>query len=238
MTGVQHRQAGHLARRAPDAVPLAHHPCPEPAAAGGNAPAGSAVTSAQVGSQSGSQRAQSLGHVRRRHAILVAGDSHAGRHRATSGVRVELIWEQEAAGSNPAIPTRFFECVVSLWKQAATRRQLSPDAGRRGWVAVHVGCGVAPRCRGIGVRPAGRTSVHGIVTRSQASGRRPAEGRRLYCLSRTRRAGWQERSRFRPRGAFISLSCRGADVRRAFRCDSRGEGAASPRSGDPQLECG
>jgi hypothetical protein len=153
MTGVQHRQAGHLARRAPDAVPLAHHPCPEPAAAGGNAPAGSAVTSAQVGSQSGSQRAQSLGHVRRRHAILVAGDSHAGRHRATSGVRVELIWEQEVRGSNPRIPTRFFECVVSLWKQAATRRQLLPDAGRRGWVAVHVGCAVAPRRRGIRLRP-------------------------------------------------------------------------------------
>jgi hypothetical protein len=29
-----------------------------------------------------------------------------------------LIWEQEAAGSSPTIPTPFFECVVSLWKQA------------------------------------------------------------------------------------------------------------------------
>jgi hypothetical protein len=55
-----------------------------------------------------------------------------------------LIWEQEAAGSNPAIPTRFFECVVSICKQAAARRYLSPDAGWRGWVAPQVGCPLAP----------------------------------------------------------------------------------------------
>src|SRR5262249_32115771 len=29
-----------------------------------------------------------------------------GRHCATSGGWLELIWEQEAAGSNPAIPTK------------------------------------------------------------------------------------------------------------------------------------
>lgn len=32
--------------------------------------------------------------------------AHIGRHEATSGGEVDLIWEQEAAGSNPAIPTR------------------------------------------------------------------------------------------------------------------------------------
>jgi hypothetical protein len=30
---------------------------------------------------------------------------HAGRRGATSGDWAELIWEQEVAGSNPAIPT-------------------------------------------------------------------------------------------------------------------------------------
>ena len=93
---------------------------------------------------------------------IVPGERHIGRCPATSGDRMKLIWEQEAAGSNPAIPTRFFECVVSLCKQAATRRQLSLDA-RRGWVAVHVGCPVAPRCRGTRPRPADRTSVHPIA---------------------------------------------------------------------------
>jgi hypothetical protein len=175
MTGVQHRQAGHLARRAPDAVPLAHHPCPEPAAAGGNAPAGSAVTSAQVGAKVGANVHSHWGHVRRRHAILVAGDSHAGRHRATSGVRVELIWEQAVRGSNPRIPTRFFECVVNLCKLGPTRRRLSPDAGRRGWVAVHVGCAVAPRCRGIRLRPAGR-NFSSLDRHAFAGIRSPARG--------------------------------------------------------------
>jgi len=129
----------------------------------------------RLGSQCGSQHAQTVSHVLPYPASIAPGERHAGRHWATSGDRMTLIWEQEAAGSNPAIPTRFFECVVSLWKQEATRRQLSPDAGRRGWVAVHAGCAVAPRCRGIRLRPAGRNSVRHIVTRSQAPGRRRAE---------------------------------------------------------------
>ena len=53
-----------------------------------------------------SQRAQTAGHVRRRPASIVLGKRHAGRRQATSGDWVELIWEQEAAGSIPAIPTR------------------------------------------------------------------------------------------------------------------------------------
>jgi len=83
-------------------------------------------------------------------AIVIAGERHSRRRRATCGDWRELTWEQEAAGSNPAIPTQFFECVVSPCEQEATRRQLSPDAGRHGWVAVPVGCPVAPRCRGTG----------------------------------------------------------------------------------------
>jgi hypothetical protein len=119
------------------------------------------------GSQSGSRHARTRSGVGRRLASNAAGSRNAGQHPAISSVRMELIWEQEAAGSNPAIPTRFFECVVSLYKQGATRRQLSPDAGRRGWVAVHVGCAVAPRCRGIPLRPVDRISVQPI-----AAGRR------------------------------------------------------------------
>jgi len=64
------------------------------------------------GSQSGSQRAQPLSHVRRCQASVVPGERHARRCRASSGVWLVLIWEQEAAGSNPAIPTAFFECVL------------------------------------------------------------------------------------------------------------------------------
>ena len=58
------------------------------------------------GSQSGSQRAQSSGDARRRPATIDPGERHIGPREATSGDRLELIWEQEAAGSNPAIPTR------------------------------------------------------------------------------------------------------------------------------------
>jgi hypothetical protein len=67
----------------------------------------------QYGRQSGSQRAQSLSHVWRCQAIVVAGGGHVERREATSGGWVELTWEQEATGSNPAIPTAFFECIVS-----------------------------------------------------------------------------------------------------------------------------
>jgi len=48
---------------------------------------------------------------------------------------MKVIWEQEAADSNPAIPTRIFECVASLCKQGAARRYLSPDAASvAGWL--------------------------------------------------------------------------------------------------------
>jgi len=47
------------------------------------------------------------GEVRLPPAIIAPGERYTGRRRAMSGGRLELIWEQEAAGSNPAIPTRF-----------------------------------------------------------------------------------------------------------------------------------
>jgi hypothetical protein len=43
--------------------------------------------------------------LRIRASAATAARCHAGRHQATSGGWVDLIWEQEAAGSNPAIPT-------------------------------------------------------------------------------------------------------------------------------------
>ena len=51
------------------------------------------------------QRRQVPGHVRRRPASVVAGERHARRRRTTWGGWRELIWDQEVAGSNPAIPT-------------------------------------------------------------------------------------------------------------------------------------
>ena len=63
-------------------------------------------------SQSGSQRAPASGHANRGLASVVPDERHTGRHGATSGGWVELIWEQEAAGSNPATPTEFFEYTV------------------------------------------------------------------------------------------------------------------------------
>jgi hypothetical protein len=73
------------------------------------------------GSQGGSQRAPSMSHVRRCQAIVVAGDGLPGRHRATAGDRKGLIWEQEAAGSNPAIPTRSERCGsrINVWLMAS-----------------------------------------------------------------------------------------------------------------------
>ena len=103
-----------------------------------------AKSGGQGGSQGGSQQAQTQSDVRPCPATVIAGKRYARRRRATSSVRTALIWEQEAAGSNPAIPTRFFECVVSLCKQGATRRRLLLDSGRRGWVAVQLGCPLAP----------------------------------------------------------------------------------------------
>jgi len=69
------------------------------------------------GSQSGSQRPQILSYVRRRPASVVPGEGHTRRLLATTGDGISLIWEQEAAGSNPAIPTRsetFIECVGDI----------------------------------------------------------------------------------------------------------------------------
>jgi hypothetical protein len=60
----------------------------------------------EPGSQSGSHHAQPLSHIRRRRANVGAGERPVRRRRATSSDGRELIWEQEAASSNLAIPTR------------------------------------------------------------------------------------------------------------------------------------
>ena len=47
-----------------------------------------------------------------------------------------LLWEQEAAGSNPAIPTRFFECVVSSLNQVRGAVSCHPTSvGVAGWLS-------------------------------------------------------------------------------------------------------
>jgi hypothetical protein len=76
--------------------------------------AGAGFLAALGGSQSGSQRAQPSGDAERRPATITPGERHIGRHRATSGDWAELIWEQEVAGSNPAIPTIFRICHLSV----------------------------------------------------------------------------------------------------------------------------
>jgi hypothetical protein len=48
---------------------------------------------------------------------VIAGRWPVGLSQATSGGRLELIWEQEAAGSNPAIPITFFECAIDCMGQ-------------------------------------------------------------------------------------------------------------------------
>ena len=85
------------------------------------------------GSQSGSQRAQPSGDVRRRPATITPGERHIGRRRATSGDWVELIWEQEAAGSNPAIPTIFRICcpLVGAILVASYCRPMSAGVAQR-----------------------------------------------------------------------------------------------------------
>src|SRR5262249_575 len=59
-----------------------------------------------LGSQVGSQWGPVPSHVQRWLAIILAAQRHTKRHQATSADYLVLIWEQEAAGSNPAIPTR------------------------------------------------------------------------------------------------------------------------------------
>ena len=67
-----------------------------------------AASALMTGSQSGSQHAQTRSGLRLRLATVTAGRHHVGRREATSGGSRELIWEQDAAGSNPAIPTAIF----------------------------------------------------------------------------------------------------------------------------------
>jgi len=59
-----------------------------------------------AGSHVGSQQSPTLSNTRRQRAVIVAAHTYAGQHLAPTGDPTDLIWEQEAAGSNPAIPTR------------------------------------------------------------------------------------------------------------------------------------
>jgi hypothetical protein len=93
-------------------------------------------------SQGGSQRAQALSYVRQCGASVVPGEGHTGRRRATSGGWVELIWEQEAAGSNPAIPTAIFRMFCPSCVSHPGRRHCCvalPDVARDRSVTAHVG---------------------------------------------------------------------------------------------------
>jgi hypothetical protein len=74
-------------------------------------------------------------YSRRRLASVVPGEGHIGRQLATSRGSMELIWEQEAAGSNPAIPTACGSNVLPVlcepFRQAAlapTREQVKQRA--------------------------------------------------------------------------------------------------------------
>lgn len=63
---------------------------------------------------------------------IVAGRCHFGRCSATPGYRFGPVWEHEAVGSYPAIPTRFFACAVSHCNQArlvGSYRLMTPVAG-------------------------------------------------------------------------------------------------------------
>ena len=79
-------------------------------------PISNAGNAASGGSQSGSQHAPASGHANRRLTSVVPGERHTGQPLATSGGWRELIWEQEVAGSNPAIPTgtRYFSNLLSI----------------------------------------------------------------------------------------------------------------------------
>jgi hypothetical protein len=80
----------------------------EDAVAPSRKPPGSIATwLALGGSQSGSQHAQPPSNVRRRPASIPPGERHAGRHEATSGDRLELIWSRrcpENCGIVPGAP--------------------------------------------------------------------------------------------------------------------------------------
>jgi hypothetical protein len=80
--------------------------------------------------------------IRLRLASTPGGSSHVGQHLATSSVRLELIWEQEVAGSNPAIPTANFRmcCQSCLSNPGRKFRCLAlPDVGDDRSATAHVG---------------------------------------------------------------------------------------------------
>jgi hypothetical protein len=85
-------------------------------------PISNAETLVQVGAEVGANvhRLQTTSGDVQRSSPQV--ERHAGRHHATPSYWVELIWEQEAAGSNPAIPTAIFRMYCLSWMSHPGRR--------------------------------------------------------------------------------------------------------------------
>ncbi len=119
-------------------------------------PARRASAKTKCGSQSGSQQAQTPGHVWQPPANIAAGQGrHIGRRWATSGGWVELLWEQEAAGSNPAIPTAV----------GSPEIEDTPNP-RQGSGLCFAGCGLVRAAGGL----AGASGVEGELAREFAGG--------------------------------------------------------------------
>jgi hypothetical protein len=77
-------------------------------------------------------------HARQHLANVAAGQRHIQPRSATSSGRMELIWEQEVAGSNPAIPTDHRPIQKTLWQSKWTNRfglfrMAHADCGQRLW---------------------------------------------------------------------------------------------------------
>ena len=86
---------------------------------------------------------------------------------------MELIWEQEAAGSNPAIPTRFFECVVNSLKQVrGAARYCLMSVGVAEWL-----CTLAPTLQ---------TDTASVIWSNFSSAERPESGHRSTADPRLR----------------------------------------------------
>jgi hypothetical protein len=60
---------------------------------------------------------------------------HIGLRQATPGDRLELIWEQEAPGSNPGIPTTnaVQRIDTPIWRAREIQSVMDSTAGRRSW---------------------------------------------------------------------------------------------------------
>lgn len=80
-----------------------------------------------------SQRRQTRNDVRPQAAAVSAGRRRIWLRPATPGNRPELLWEQEDAGSNPAIPTM---CDVSGHRRQVSRDMVDSWIPSRAWAGV------------------------------------------------------------------------------------------------------